>query len=115
MSVVVDIASWSLLLVGGFLIVTGGIGLIRMPDFFTRLHCAGIVDTLGTGLVVAGLILQAGMTQVSIKLFLILVFVFFTSPTATHAVAHAALAGGLKPWRKNDPKNGQKNQGKDDD
>ena len=104
MSVFVDIASWSLLLVGGFLIVTGGIGLIRMPDFFTRLHCAGIVDTLGTALIVAGLILQAGMTQVSIKLVLILVFVFFTSPTATHAVAHAALAGGLKPWTKNDGK-----------
>jgi multicomponent Na+:H+ antiporter subunit G len=105
-SVVVDIASWSFLLVGGFLIVTGGIGLIRMPDFYTRLHCAGIVDTLGTGLIVAGLILQAGMTQVSIKLVLILVFVFFTSPTATHAVAHAALVGGLKPWQKNDGKDG---------
>lgn len=104
MSIFVDIASWSLLLVGGALIVTGGIGLIRMPDFFTRLHCAGIVDTLGTALVVAGLILQSGMTQVSIKLVLILVFVFFTSPTATHAVAHAALVGGLKPWTKDDGK-----------
>ncbi len=107
MSIVLDMASWALLLAGGALIVIGGIGLIRMPDFFTRLHCAGIVDTLGTGLVVAGLILQAGMTQVSIKLVLILVFVFFTSPTATHAVAHAALAGGLKPWTKD--------SGKDDD
>lgn len=107
MSAAVDAVSWALLLAGSFMIVTGGIGLIRMPDFFTRLHCAGIVDTLGTGLIVTGLILQAGMTQVSIKLVLILVFVFFTSPTATHAVAHAALAGGLKPWTKD--------EGKDDD
>ncbi|MFQ5959007.1 MAG: monovalent cation/H(+) antiporter subunit G [Alphaproteobacteria bacterium] len=106
MSAVLDIASWLLLMAGCFFIVTGGVGLLRLPDFFTRLHSAGIVDTLGAALVVAGLMLQAGLGQVSVKLLLILVFLFFTSPTATHAVAHAALVGGLKPWTKREGKDG---------
>ncbi|MEE8203934.1 MAG: monovalent cation/H(+) antiporter subunit G [Alphaproteobacteria bacterium] len=106
MSLALDIASWLLLMAGCFFIVTGGIGLVRLPDFFTRLHSAGIVDTLGAALVVAGLVLQAGLGQVSVKLLLILVFVFFTSPTATHAVAHAALVGGLKPWTRRKEKDG---------
>lgn len=98
MSLALDVLSWVLLMGGAFLVITGGVGLLRMPDFFTRLHPSGVVDTLGAGLVIAGLCLQAGPTQVTVKLLLILVFIFFTSPTATHAVAHAALIGGLKPW-----------------
>ena len=106
MSLILDLLSWLLLIAGSFFVVTGGIGLVRMPDFFTRLHPAGVVDTMGASLVVAGLIIQEGATQVSVKLLLILVFLFFTSPTATHAVAHAALAGGLEPWTKGKRKDG---------
>ncbi len=114
MSMVVDGLSWLLLIAGSGLVVTGGIGLVRMPDFFTRLHPSGVVDTMGASLVVAGLILQADLDlllqadlpQVSAKLLLILVFLFFTSPTATHAVAHAALAGRLEPWTKSKRKDG---------
>ena len=95
-----DIASWILLMAGSGFVLTGGLGLFRLPDFYTRLHASGIVDTLGAGLIVAGLMLQSGFTQVTAKLLLILVFLFFTSPTATHAVAHAAVAGKLKPWRR---------------
>ncbi len=97
---IADIASWVLLAGGAFFVVAGGIGLIRLPDFYTRMHAGGLVDTMGAGLIVAGLAIQAGFTQVTIKLGLILVFLFFTSPTATHAVAHAARVGGLKPWTK---------------
>ena len=100
MSVLIDIASWALLLAGSFMVIVGGIGVVRMPDFFTRLHPSGLIDTMGVELIVAGLILQAGFTQTSIKLALIVVFLLFTSPTATHAVAQAALARGLKPWTK---------------
>ncbi|MCH7887812.1 MAG: monovalent cation/H(+) antiporter subunit G [Proteobacteria bacterium] len=85
---------------GSFFVVTGGIGLVRMPDFFTRLHPSGLVDTMGATLIVAGLVLQAEEWQVSVKLLLVLVFLYLTGPTATHAVAHAALVGGLKPWTK---------------
>ena len=95
-----EIASWVLLMAGSGFVLTGGLGLLRLPDFYTRLHASGIVDTLGAGLIVAGLMLQSGFTQVSAKLLLILVFLVFTSPTASHAVAHAAVAGKLRPWRR---------------
>ena len=95
-----DIASWALLMAGSGFVLTGGLGLVRLPDFYTRIHAAGMVDTLGAGLIVAGLMLQSGFTQVSAKLLLVLVFLFLTGPTATHAVAHAAVAGKLKPWRR---------------
>ena len=98
--------TWLLLLSGSFFVVIGGVGLVRLPDFFTRMHAAGIVDTMGSSLIIAGLMVQEGATQVSVKLFLILVFLFFTSPTATHAVGHAALAAGLVPWTKNKRKDG---------
>ncbi len=100
MNLLIDIASWALLIAGSFMVIVGGIGILRMPDFFTRLHPSGLIDTTGAALIVAGLILQAGLSQTSIKLGLIVVFLLFTSPTATHAVAHAALARGLKPWTK---------------
>ena len=71
--------------------------MIRLPDAFARMHAAGIIDTLGVGLILVGLIVQAGWSAVTIKLVLILAFIFFTSPTATHALAQAALNSGLKP------------------
>ena len=104
MSALLDILSWLLLIGGSFFVVTGGIGLVRMPDFFTRLHPSGLVDTMGATLIVAGLVLQADDWQVAVKLILVLVFLYLTGPTATHAVAHAALDGGLKPWTRNEGK-----------
>ncbi len=92
-----DLFSWACLLVGGFFGIVGGIGVVRLPDFFTRLHGAGLTDTLCAALILIGLMLQAGLTLTTVKLILILVFLFFTSPTATHALAKAALHGKLKP------------------
>lgn len=92
-----DILSWILLLTGGALVMVGGIGLIRLPDFFSRLHAVSIPDTLGAALITAGLMIQAGLTLVSLKLLLILLFLLFTGPTATHALAKTALHGRLKP------------------
>lgn len=93
----IDLLSWLLLLLGGFCAVVGGIGMLRLPDFFTRLHAAGVTDTSGAVLILIGLMLQAGLTQVTIKLILILVFLLISSPTATHALAQAALSDGLEP------------------
>ncbi len=98
MSVVVDIASWAFILAGSFIIVVGGIGLVRLPDFYSRAHAAGMTDTLGAALVVLGLMVEAGWSLNLARLFFILVFLFFTSPTASHALGHAALFSGLKPW-----------------
>ncbi len=97
MSVWVDGLSWVCLIGGGFFCIVGAVGMLRMPDFFTRMHAASIVDTLGAALILLGLVLQAGATLVSAKLAMIGLLLFFTSPTAAHALARAALARGLDP------------------
>ncbi len=97
MVVALDWASSMCLLGGAFFCVVGGIGLIRMPDFYTRMHAASVTETLGVGLILLGLMLQAGWTLISVKLLLIGVLVFFVSPTAGHALARAAYVRKLKP------------------
>lgn len=82
------------LLLGCAFGVVGAIGMLRMPDFFTRLHAAGITDTLCATLILLGLMLQADGFQVVIKLLLILFFLLFTTPSATHALAKTAVQGG---------------------
>ena len=95
-----DILSWIIIVLGAGFSIVGAIGLLRFPDFYTRLHAAGITDTLGAWLILFGVLLQVESWLVATKLVLIVVFLFFTSPTATHALARAALASGLKPWTK---------------
>ena len=94
---VLDLISAGLLAAGSIFVLIGGFGLIRLPDFYTRLHAAGITDTLGAELILLGLMFQAGLSLVTVKLILISLFIFFTSPTATHAVANAARVMGLNP------------------
>lgn len=100
-----NILSWACLFTGGFLGITGAIGLFRFPDFYTRQHAASVTDTLCAGLIVFGLMLQAGLSLMSIKLLLILLILAYTSPTAAHALAKAAMHGGLKPLLDSDRKN----------
>ena len=97
MSLAIDLISWALLLAGGFFCVVGAVGLVRMPDFYTRMHAASVVETLGAGLVLLGLLLQAGFTLVAVKLLMLGLLLFFASPTASHALARAAMARGLEP------------------
>ena len=92
-----DLTSAGLLGAGSIFVLIGALGLIRLPDFYTRLHAAGITDTLGAELILLGLMFQAGLSLVTVKLILISLLIFFTSPTATHAVANAARVMGLKP------------------
>lgn len=94
---IVDILSWICLLTGGALGIIGGIGIHRFPDFYSRLHAAGITDTLCAMLILLGLGLQAGWSLAAFKLTLIFLFLFFTSPTASHALANTALHSGLQP------------------
>ena len=89
--------SWTCLVAGGVFCVTGALGLVRMPDFYTRMHAASVTDTLGAGLILLGLVLQAGFTLIAVKLLMIGLLIFFTSPAATHALAKAAYARGVKP------------------
>ena len=88
---VLDILSWLLLLAGSFFLIVGAVGLIRLPDFYSRMHAAGVTDTGGAGLILLGLMVQGGLTLITVKLFIILVFLWFTSPTACHALAKASV------------------------
>lgn len=97
MNVAIDMLSWLCLGAGSVFCVIGAIGMIRMPDFFTRMHAASVIETLGAGLLLFGLMLQAGVTLVSAKLVVIGLLILFTSPTATHALVKAALARGVTP------------------
>lgn len=84
------------LALGCFFMVSGAVGLVRFPDFYTRMHAAGITDTLATFLIIGGLMLTVGWSLALFKLGLILLFIFFTSPTASHALAMAAQHSDLK-------------------
>ena len=92
----VEVAAAVLLLSGALLCVTGGLGLLRLPDFYTRTHAGGLTDTLGATLIVLGLMLYAGFSMVSVKLALIAVILHVTSPTGTHALVKAAYSKGLR-------------------
>ena len=97
MSIAVDSLSWICLVAGGAFCVVGALGLVRMPDFYTRMHAASVTDTLGAGLMLLGMALQAGFSLITVKLVMLGLLLLFASPTATHALAKAALARGLQP------------------
>jgi len=93
----VNVLSSLCLLLGAFLIFSGGLGVLRFPDFFTRMHAAGVTETMAATLIVLGLMLVSGWGLALFKLLLILLFVMITGPTASHALAKSALHGGLRP------------------
>lgn len=97
MSVILDVASWALLVAGGLFVFIGGVGALRMPNFYTRIHAASLTDSMGTILILVGIMLQAGLSLATVKLFAILAFMLITGPTATYALANAALLSGMQP------------------
>ncbi len=97
MNLFLDIASWALLTIGGLAVLVGGIGALRMPDLYTRMHAASVTDSLGAILVLVGLMLQGGLSLVTAKLAAILLFLVLTSPTSSNALASAALLSGVRP------------------
>ena len=97
MPLAVDLLSWVLILLGSFFTIVGGIGLVRMPEVFTRMHAASVTDTLGAGFLLLGMMLQAGFSLVALKLFFMLALIFFLGPVVTHALAQAALHEKIEP------------------
>ncbi len=93
-----NLASGVLLGLGLFFALTGSLGVLRMPDFYSRIHPAGKSETLAQVLIIAGLALQAESAHVVVKLALLSTLLFLTSPTATYAIAKAARLDGLVPW-----------------
>jgi multicomponent Na+:H+ antiporter subunit G len=97
LDIVALVLSSGLMIFGVLFVLAGTIGVLRLPDFYTRTHAAGITDTLGAEMILLSLMIQSGFSQTSLKLMLVGFFLFLTSPTATHAVANAAYNAGLKP------------------
>lgn len=97
MTMAIDILSWTMLTAGGVFVFIGGLGALRMPNLYTRMHAASLTDTMAAVLILAGIMLQAGLSLASIKLAAILLFLLLTSPTASNALASAAILSGLQP------------------
>jgi multicomponent Na+:H+ antiporter subunit G len=89
-----------LVVAGAVFMLLGSIGILRLPDFYSRTHAATNVDTLGVFLFVIGLAVNEGFSQTTIKLTLVAVFVLLVNPVGTHALANSAMVSGLKPWKK---------------
>ncbi|MDD5482413.1 MAG: monovalent cation/H(+) antiporter subunit G [Kiritimatiellae bacterium] len=97
-----DIIAVIMVSAGAFFMLIGGIGIIRLPDFFARTHAIGKNDTLGIMLILGGLAVHVGFSLISVKLVIALLFVGLTNPTASHALAQSAIVSGLKPWFRGD-------------
>ena len=95
MDTIVNIASALCLLIGSFLCLSGGVGILRFPDFYARMHAAGVTDTLAAAMILIGLMLQIPEGIVMLKLLLILLMTIFISPVASHALAKAAFKNDL--------------------
>jgi len=97
MDIVINISSGLCLFIGSFLCISGGIGILRFPDFYTRMHAVGVTDTLGAGMILIGLMMHSTDFLVLAKLVMILLLTLLISPTTSHVLAKAALHNGLVP------------------
>lgn len=99
MALAADVLSWICIVAGLFFMLAGTLGVLRMPDVYCRLHAAGMTDTMGAGFLFVGMAIQAGWSLLAVRLLLVYGFLLFTSPIGTHALARAALSGGVEPYR----------------
>jgi len=104
MTEIQNILTVLLIVAGSFFMLVGSIGVIRLPDFFTRSHATSKSDTLGIMLIILGLMVYEGFCLNSLKLLIIFVFVAIANPVGAHALARAALSFGIKPWFKKEDK-----------
>ena len=97
METILSISSALCLLIGSFLCLSGGVGILRFPDFYTRMHAVGVTDTLAAAMILIGLMLQCPEWIAILKLIMILLMTLLISPTASHALAQAAIRNSLWP------------------
>lgn len=103
MNLAQDIFGLALILTGLAFMALGSIGIVRLPDLFSRAHAAGKVDTVGIATVLFGVAVLEGFSLSGGKVLIAALFVMLTNPVAAHALSRAALFQGHKPWRRNDP------------
>jgi multicomponent Na+:H+ antiporter subunit G len=97
----ISILSGSFILLGVLALLIGALGLLRLPDVYCRIHAVGMIDTAGASFIILGLAIHEGVSLVTVKLVFIGIFLFFTSPIATHAVAQVAHKSGVVPVGRN--------------
>lgn len=101
-----SIVSLVLIILGLIFFTGGSVGILRFPDIYSRLHPAGKLDTMGLLMTLGGMAVYVASDftvsalLTALKIMLIVVFIFITSPTATHALADAGMRAGLWPWTK---------------
>jgi multicomponent Na+:H+ antiporter subunit G len=103
-SVLIDVVSVALLFVGVAFLLGGTVGLVRLPDLYTRAHAASKCDSAGAGSILLALVLQGGLAFGDLKLVLLMLLVLVSGPTTAHALARAGYRTGLAPWT--DPERG---------
>jgi multicomponent Na+:H+ antiporter subunit G len=99
MEILLYCLSGGALLLGTAALLVGALGLVRLPNLFSRIHAVGMIDTAGVALITFGMLVHEGFSLVSVKLVVVGAFLFFTSPIATHAVAQVAYRSGFSPVR----------------
>ena len=97
----ISVLSGCFILLGVLALVIGALGLLRLPDVYCRIHAVGMIDTAGASFIILGLAIHEGVSLVTVKLLFIGIFLFFTSPIATHAVAQVAHKSGVVPVGRN--------------
>ncbi len=97
---ILNILSWFFIVAGAFFMLSGALGILRMPDFFSRLHPAGITDSFGAPMLLVGVMLKYGFSLFSGKIFLLILFLFITNPTSTNVLSQAAIISKIKPYLK---------------
>jgi len=97
MSIILSILAWIAILSGSVFLIIGAWGTVKFPDFWSRLHAVSVTDSAGVLLLTLGMCLHSGLTLITVKLIIMGIFLFITGPTATHAVANAALVSGYRP------------------
>lgn len=97
LGLIADIITGIFLAAGSFFVLVGALGLVRMPDVFTRMHAISMIETSGAGLILIGLMFQSGLSLITLKLAVLLGILVFTSPVAGHALSRAALYAGVRP------------------
>jgi multicomponent Na+:H+ antiporter subunit G len=94
------IVSMGLILVGAFFLLVAAIGMLRLPDVFSRSHAVSLTDSLGAAFLLLGLALYQGFTTNALKILIVLGLLYLLNPVIAHATIRAALRSGLKPWSK---------------
>ncbi len=95
-----DILSIIFIVAGLFFLIVAAIGVIRLPDVFSRSHAVSLTDSIGAFLMLIGIALHEGLGKNMLKILVVLVLLYILNPGIAHATVRAALRSGLKPWKK---------------